>query len=279
MPGTPIMPQSTSLAQATQVLGATQHREHNSHCHKTVTAPIFRPGSAQTWVLFTHGCCFDKGGDACTAKWRGTNTDDKRCPGPAWGAAGPCAARGIWALGRCVTTRALKGCANSDRVGSSTLAVSTVPAEIVSTAVIAIHQLKLGAMPRSTQADPGRSNTCDEAGGFTSSWCVSVDSNIGPWTKHKTFRAMKGNAHRARAGDELSKMEQVCRSESAVLTHLPVEQGGRPVQILDPNRMRKLLGVWRGGGGGGSAGQSPGSQEGGQWVPQHTYLKMILMTR
>ena len=33
-------------------------------------------------------------------------------------------------------------------------------------------------------------------------------------------------------------------------------QGGRPVQILDPNRVRKLLGAWRGGEGGG----------GGRWV-------------
>ena len=56
-------------------------------------------------------------------------------------------------------------------------------------------------------------------------------------------------------------------------------QEGRPVQILDPSRVRKLLGVWRGGGVGGSAGQQPGSLEGGQWVPQHTYLKMIPMTR
>ena len=30
---------------------------------------------------------------------------------------------------------------------------------------------------------------------------------------------------------------------------------------------------------GGSAGQPQGSLEGGQWVPQHTYLKMIPMTR
>ena len=30
---------------------------------------------------------------------------------------------------------------------------------------------------------------------------------------------------------------------------------------------------------GGSAGQPPGSLEEGQWVPQHTYLKMIPMTR
>ena len=63
---------------------------------------------------------------------------------------------------------------------------------------------------------------------------------------------------------------------------LPVSrpQGGRPVQMLDPNRVPKLLGVLKGGGGGGgSAGQPPGSLEGGQWVPQHTYLKMIPMAR
>ena len=55
-------------------------------------------------------------------------------------------------------------------------------------------------------------------------------------------------------------------------------RGGRPVQIPDPNRVRKLLGVWRGVGGGGglggSAGQPPGSLEGGSvgdptYIPQH----------
>ena len=63
--------------------------------------------------------------------------------------------------------------------------------------------------------------------------------------------------------------------------HLPAQRAGRPVQILVPNRVRKLLGVWKGGGGGGggSAGQPPGSLEGGRWVPQHTYLNMIPMTR
>ena len=32
------------------------------------------------------------------------------------------------------------------------------------------------------------------------------------------------------------------------------KRGGRPVQILDPNRVRKLLGVWRAGGGEGGGG-------------------------
>ena len=44
---------------------------------------------------------------------------------------------------------------------------------------------------------------------------------------------------------------------------LSVHQGGRPVQILDPNRVRKLLGVWKGGGGGGGGGRWVGRSAGG----------------
>ena len=48
----------------------------------------------------------------------------------------------------------------------------------------------------------------------------------------------------------------------------PTPQGGWPVRILTPNRVRKLLGAWRGGGvwgagrarGGGATGGSGGSQ-------------------
>ena len=47
-------------------------------------------------------------------------------------------------------------------------------------------------------------------------------------------------------------------------------QGGRPVQILDPNRVQKLLGVWRGGGGGGVGG-SAGVPRGGS-VGTPTYI-------
>ena len=44
-------------------------------------------------------------------------------------------------------------------------------------------------------------------------------------------------------------------------------RGGRPVQILDPNRVRKLLGVWKGGGrGGGWHKASVSEGGGGRWV-------------
>ena len=50
-----------------------------------------------------------------------------------------------------------------------------------------------------------------------------------------------------------------------------------------PQPGAKTFGCLEGGGAergvGGSAGQPPGSLEGGQWVPQHTYLNMIPMTR
>ena len=47
-----------------------------------------------------------------------------------------------------------------------------------------------------------------------------------------------------------------------------------------PQPGAKTFGGLEGGGGvGGSSGQPPGSLEGGPWVPQHTYLNMIPMTR
>ena len=51
-------------------------------------------------------------------------------------------------------------------------------------------------------------------------------------------------------------------------------QGGRPVQIQDPDWVRKLLGVWRGGEGGvgGLAGQLPGSPGGGGGMGTPTYM-------
>ena len=49
-------------------------------------------------------------------------------------------------------------------------------------------------------------------------------------------------------------------------------QGGRPVQILDPSRVRRLLGVRRGGGVGGSAGQPSGYSGGGGSVGTPTYI-------
>ena len=45
-------------------------------------------------------------------------------------------------------------------------------------------------------------------------------------------------------------------------------QVGRPVQILYPNRVRKLLGVWRGGGGDWGGGLAPGGVPGGGGVPK-----------
>ena len=51
---------------------------------------------------------------------------------------------------------------------------------------------------------------------------------------------------------------------------------GAACSNLDTQPCAKTFG---GLGGGGSAGQPPGSREGGQWVPQHTYLNMIPMTR
>ena len=51
-----------------------------------------------------------------------------------------------------------------------------------------------------------------------------------------------------------------------------VVQGGRPVQILDPNRVRKILGVWRGGGGlVGQLVSRRGPQGGGgaKYIPQN----------
>ena len=61
--------------------------------------------------------------------------------------------------------------------------------------------------------------------------------------------------------------------------YLQHARGGRPVRILDPNRVRKLLGVWRGGKGGGGGARWVGRSaarlpSGGRWVTQHRYLKM-----
>ena len=52
-------------------------------------------------------------------------------------------------------------------------------------------------------------------------------------------------------------------------------QGGHPVRIQHPNRLQKLLGVWRGWGGVRWVGWSPARIPKGGGVPQHTYLKMI----
>ena len=73
---------------------------------------------------------------------------------------------------------------------------------------------------------------------------------------------------------------------AAVSAGMASVQGGRPVQILDPNRVRGA-GGWRGRGGGegggrvyGSAGHPPGSpEEGGGGYPNKHYLKMNPMTR
>ena len=58
---------------------------------------------------------------------------------------------------------------------------------------------------------------------------------------------------------------------------------GAACSNLDTKKCAKTLGFGGGGGGGGSAGQPPrsrgGGGGGGPWVPQHTYLKMIPMTR
>ena len=56
--------------------------------------------------------------------------------------------------------------------------------------------------------------------------------------------------------------------------------GGGGCSNSRPQSGVKTFGGLEGGGGvGESAGQLLGSLEGGQWVPQHTYLKMIPMTR
>ena len=96
----------------------------------------------------------------------------------------------------------------------------------------------------------------------------------------KTFQKKQKNFQKNRPTDG-SRSQLTAVQWGHCFSNLHMGQGGRPVQILDCNLERKLLGVWRGWGGGvgGSAGQLPGSLEGVQWAPQHTYLKMIPMTR
>ena len=52
---------------------------------------------------------------------------------------------------------------------------------------------------------------------------------------------------------KISHLEVHCLGKILCEVDLPkaIERGGRPVQILDPNRVRKLLGIWGGGRGGG----------------------------
>ena len=63
--------------------------------------------------------------------------------------------------------------------------------------------------------------------------------------------------------------------------HAPsTNAGGAASSNSRPQPGAKTFGGLEGGGGvGGPAGQPPGCLERGQWVPQHTYLKMIPMTR
>ena len=61
-------------------------------------------------------------------------------------------------------------------------------------------------------------------------------------------------------------------------------EGGDPFKFENPTGCDNFSGFGggeggRGGGGVGLAGQPLGSLEGGQWVPRHTYLNMILIAR
>ena len=71
----------------------------------------------------------------------------------------------------------------------------------------------------------------------------------------------RGSVHTRRGN-----MAQVPRGKFQGTQHT-LQRGGRPVRILYPNRVRKILGVWRGGGGGGcwggGFGRAPGGVPGG----------------